>query len=287
VAVETTQENRTYSETEFKTLTKPQKTLSTRVSILADENKPGVAVVLHDVTALRKLETMRRDFVANVSHELKTPLASIKAYAETLRLGALHDNEKNLQFVEQIESQAELLNRQIHDLLQLARVESGETSFSFTDVDLNDVCQSCFDQFEVIAQDRSLEFKTVFADPGPTVRADLAALETIVKNLVVNAIHYTQDGGSVTISTSTDNGDSIVEVIDSGIGISPDQQARVFERFYRVDKARSRDMGGTGLGLAIVKHLAQSFGGSVNLQSSLGKGSTFQVRFPNGNMPHE
>ncbi|MDG1874911.1 MAG: ATP-binding protein [Mariniblastus sp.] len=279
-AIENTQKNRTYSETEFKTLTKPQKTLSTRVSILADNNKPGVAVVLHDVTALRQLETIRQDFVANVSHELKTPLASIKAYAETLRLGALHDNEKNEQFVHQIETQADLLNRQIHDLLDLARVESGETNFTLNDVNLNVTCQSCFDQFRVIAEDRNLIFETDFTNPGPIVRADADAMETIVKNLIVNAIHYTQKGGRIRISTRTQNDESIFEVSDTGIGIAIDQQARVFERFYRVDKARSRDMGGTGLGLAIVKHLSQSFGGSVNLQSSLGNGSTFQVRFP-------
>ena len=146
-AIEKTQLQRTFSNTEFKTISGSQRTLKARVSILANEEKPGVAIVLHDVTELRQLETMRQDFVANVSHELKTPLASIKAYAETLRLGALHDNEKNMQFVEQIEFQAELLNQQILDLLQLARVESGKKTFTITDFEINPICEASYQQF--------------------------------------------------------------------------------------------------------------------------------------------
>lgn len=294
-SIEQTQEKRTFSKTEFETLTKPPKTLSARVSVLADEKRPGVVVVLHDVSALRKLETMRRDFVANVSHELKTPLASIKAYAETLRIGAINDQEKNLDFVKQIEFHAELLNAQIQDLLQLARVESGEGAFSISDVDLNLVCSSAVEQFSRFAEERGLELKLDLTNPSPIARADAAAIETMVKNLVVNAIHYTLEGGVVTISTSklageisAEDGGSAqkthpevaIRVLDTGIGIAKDQQARVFERFYRVDKSRSRDMGGTGLGLAIVKHLTQSLGGSVHLESQPGKGSQFEIRLP-------
>lgn len=279
-AIETTQSQRTFSETEFNTLTEPARTIRGRVSILANENKAGVAVVLHDVTELRKLETMRQDFVANVSHELKTPLSSIKAYAETLRLGALNDQNKNMQFVEQIEFQAELLNRQIQDLIQLARIETGETTFEIANIDINEICETCHRQFSTIANERGLELKIILDNSSPTTLADAGAVETIVKNLVVNAIHYTPNGGTVAISTRTERNSTILEVIDTGIGIAIDQQARVFERFYRVDKARSRDMGGTGLGLAIVKHLSQAFGGTVELDSQPGKGSKFQVRFP-------
>lgn len=279
-AIENTQLRRTDSRTEFKTLTDPQRTLKARVSMLANQNESGVAIILHDVTELRQLETMRQDFVANVSHELKTPLASIKAYAETLRLGALNDQEKNLSFVENIEFQAELLNRQIQDLLQLARVESGETTFQIADVDVNQVCQSCLRQFTDIAVERNLSLTMDLADPGPVARCDAEALETVAKNLVVNAIHYTPKGGSVTITTEIQQPWAVLSVADNGIGIATDQQSRVFERFYRVDKARSRDMGGTGLGLAIVKHLTQSFGGDVQLTSQLGKGSKFQIRIP-------
>ncbi|MGB1928917.1 MAG: ATP-binding protein [Mariniblastus sp.] len=279
-AIEKTQLQRTFSKTEFKTISGSQRTLKARVSILANEEKPGVAIVLHDVTELRQLETMRQDFVANVSHELKTPLASIKAYAETLRLGALHDNEKNMQFVEQIEFQAELLNQQILDLLQLARVESGKKTFTITDFEINPICEASYQQFAEIAAERKLDFQLNLTQPSPVINADMKSIETIVKNLVVNAIHYTPENGSITIATYNKNDSAVIEVKDTGIGIAQDQQKRVFERFYRVDKARSRDMGGTGLGLAIVKHLAQSNGGSVHLESRLGKGSCFEIHLP-------
>ena len=279
-AIEKTQLQRTFSKTEFKTISGSQRTLKARVSILANEEKPGVAIVLHDVTELRQLETMRQDFVANVSHELKTPLASIKAYAETLRLGALHDNEKNMQFVEQIEFQAELLNQQILDLLQLARVESGKKTFTITDFEINPICKASYQQFAEIAAERKLDFQLNLTQPSPVINADMKSIETIVKNLVVNAIHYTPENGSITIATYNKNDSAVIEVKDTGIGIAQDQQKRVFERFYRVDKARSRDMGGTGLGLAIVKHLAQSNGGSVHLESRLGKGSCFEIHLP-------
>lgn len=291
--VEQTQASRTFSKTEFNTLSQPQKTLSARVSVLADENRPGVVVVLNDVTALRKLETMRRDFVANVSHELKTPLASIKAYSETLRMGAINDKDKNLEFVKQIEFHAELLNQQIQDLLLLSKVESGEGAFQITDVDLNQVCHSTVEHFSKLAQDRGLNLNLDLMDPPPIARADASAVKTMVENLFVNAIHYTLEGGTVTLSTSAISSEAdsavkstaIIRVSDTGIGIAQDQQMRVFERFYRVDKSRSRDMGGTGLGLAIVKHLSQSLGGSVHLESQLAKGCQFEIRLPASEPP--
>ena len=283
-AIEKTQTDRTFSKTEFNTFGELQKRLSARVSVLADENRPGVVVVLNDITSLRKLETMRRDFVANVSHELKTPLASIKAYSETLRTGAINDQEKNLEFVKQIEFHAELLNQQIQDLLELAKVESGELEVSISDVDLNQICHNIIGQFSMLAQESGIELKLDLMTPAPIARADTAAVETMLKNLVVNAIHYTLKDGMITLSTRKsavpESNEVIIGVSDTGIGIAKDQQARVFERFYRVDKSRSRDMGGTGLGLAIVKHLSQSLGGSVHLESQPGKGSQFEIRLP-------
>lgn len=279
-AIEKSQRERTYSKAEFKTLGDSSRTLKARVSMLADEDQPRVAVVLHDVTELRQLETMRQDFVANVSHELKTPLASIKAYAETLRMGAIKDESRNVQFLEQIEFQADTLNHQIQDLLQLARVESGEKTFLIMDVDINIVCETLHRQFLDSALGRHLELHLRLAQSAPLARCDAGAIETVLKNLIVNAIHYTPEGGRVSIQTSVDEHWVVVSVVDTGIGIAPEQQARVFERFYRVDRARSRDMGGTGLGLAIVKHLTQAFGGTVTLESQLGKGSKFHVRLP-------
>lgn len=283
-AIEKTQTDRTFSKTEFNTFGELQKRLSARVSVLADENRLGVVVVLNDVTSLRKLETMRQDFVANVSHELKTPLASIKAYSETLSAGAINDQEKNLEFVKQIEFHAEVLNQQIQDLLELAKVESGDIEFSISDVDLNQVCHNIVGQFSMLAQEHGINLKLDLTDPSPIARADTAAVETIIKNLVANAVHYTLPEGVITLSTRNNaepqSNEVIISVSDTGIGISKDQQERVFERFYRVEKSRSRDMGGTGLGLAIVKHLSQTLGGSVHLESQPGKGSHFEIRLP-------
>ena len=277
-AIEKSQRERTFSKTEFKTLGDASRTLKARVSMLADEEDAGLAVVLHDVTELRQLETMRQDFVANVSHELKTPLASIKAYAETLRLGAINDESRNLQFLEQIEFQADTLNQQIQDLLQLARVESGEKTFSISDIDVNQICESLHRQFLDSARKRNIEIELLLSNTPLVARADADAIKTVVKNLIVNAIHYTPEDGRVSIQTAIDENWVVISVMDTGIGISPEHQSRVFERFYRVDQARSRDMGGTGLGLAIVKHLTQAFGGTVTLESQLGKGSKFHVR---------
>jgi two-component system phosphate regulon sensor histidine kinase PhoR len=225
---------------------------------------------------------MRRDFVANVSHELKTPLASIKAYAETLRLGAIHDDQKNIQFLDQIETQAELLNRQIQDLLEIARIESGSAAFKIETVELNTLCERSVKH--LLPQALQRDVKLVFNSENETLNADAEAngVVTILNNLISNAIHYTPAGGQVTVKTRLAGEFSIIEVIDTGIGISQEHQTRVFERFYRVDKARSRDLGGTGLGLSIVKHLTQSMGGQVELESQIGKGSTFRVCLPTG-----
>lgn len=279
-AVQKTLTQKTFSKTEFTTVGETRKTILAQVSSLANDEHLGAAIVIHDVTELRQLETMRSDFVANVSHELKTPLASIRAYAETLKMGALGDSEKNIHFVNQIEAQADILNQQIQDLIQLARVESAETSFEIGAVDLVQVSQDCVNSFASQAAKREIdirfesEFDSVFAN------ADVEAVKTILNNLISNALHYTGPGGTVTAEVSQDELNTTLQVADTGIGIPMDQQARVFERFYRVDKARSRDLGGTGLGLSIVKHLSQAFGGNVELTSQVGKGSTFRVKLP-------
>ncbi len=279
-AIESSQHDRSFSKTEFQTMDGDRKKINARVSVLSNDAVPGVAIVLHDVTELRTLENMRRDFAANVSHELKTPLASIKAYAETLRLGAIDDQEKNLQFVEQIEKQAEALDNLIHDLLELARVESENPAFDITRVSLDSVCTECVQEFELEAEQHDVNLAINCESNDVFVHADGQGMRTIVSNLISNAIHYTPSGGSVLVHLREDSGVAVIEVVDTGIGITPEHHDRVFERFYRVDKARSRDQGGTGLGLAIVKHIAQSFGGSVHLNSRIGKGSTFSVQLP-------
>jgi two-component system phosphate regulon sensor histidine kinase PhoR len=254
--------------------------LAVRATRLPGEPCPGVVVVLYDITDLRRLENVRREFVANVSHELKTPLSAIKAYAETLRMGAIHDAEHNELFVARIEEQADRLHQLIQDLLHLARVESGREAFDIRDVSLAQVIEGCLPTYRERAQAKQL---TLEIEPSPVdvvIRADEGGLTTILDNLVGNAIQYTPQGGRVVIRCRSEGESGVFEVEDTGVGISPRDQTRIFERFYRVDKARSRELGGTGLGLAIVKHLTQAFGGQVSVRSELGKGSVFQIRLP-------
>ncbi len=241
---------------------------------------PGVVLVLQDVTELRRLENMRRDFVASVSHELKTPLTSIQAYAETLSRGAVDDPEHNRKFLRQIEDQADRLHALILDLLRLAKIESEEEAFELSPVSLTETLEACAAEHATVAESKGVLLATQPADQELRVLADAEELRSLFNNLVDNAINYTQTGGSVTIGWSTDDGLARIDIIDTGIGIPLEHQPRIFERFYRVDKARSREVGGTGLGLSIVKHLAQVFGGTVDVDSEFGKGSTFTVRLP-------
>jgi two-component system phosphate regulon sensor histidine kinase PhoR len=250
---------------------------------------PGVVLVMHDTTELRRLESLRRDFVANVSHELKTPLSSIKAYAETLRNGALNDPEACMRFLERIEEQSDRLHHLIMDMLMLARVESDQQAFEIVSVHVGDVVGSCLKDRRATADAKQIHLSVEPNLPPCSVRADREGLREILDNLIDNAIKYTPEGGSVAVGWQCVSGEPSssmpdpmvrISVRDTGIGIWPEDQKRVFERFYRVDKARSRELGGTGLGLSIVKHLAQSFGGKVSVASEPGNGSTFTVELP-------
>lgn len=281
-SIEKTQLQRTFSKVEFQTIGETRKTVSARVSSLARDPLPGVAIVLHDVTELRQLESMRRDFVANVSHELKTPLASIKAYAETLRMGAINDADNNLKFLQMIETQADLLNEQVQDLLRLARVESGQAVFEIVNVNVELLCQQAVELHLAEAKSRQVKLSLAAIPRELFARADRDGMVTMLSNLITNAIRYTPAGGEVTIRAFAQDNSAVMEVRDTGIGIAAEHQSRVFERFYRVDRARSREAGGTGLGLSIVKHLAQALGGGVHLESQLGKGSVFRIVLPLG-----
>ncbi|MCA9246280.1 MAG: HAMP domain-containing protein [Planctomycetales bacterium] len=265
---------------EFEVSGKTRRVLSLRADRLPGSPCPGAVLVLHDMSDLRRLENLRREFLANVSHELKTPLASIRAYAETLRLGALNDPENNHVFLERIEDQADRLLDLILDMLQLARVEAGQTAFEIVDVSVAKVADHCLALHQENAAAKNIELVVEPPEDAVMARVDEEGLETILDNLVSNAIKYTPNGGSVRLRWSQADGQVLIEVEDDGIGIPSDAQSRVFERFFRVDKARSRELGGTGLGLSIVKHLTQSFGGNVGLSSRLGSGSTFKVSLP-------
>jgi two-component system phosphate regulon sensor histidine kinase PhoR len=250
------------------------------VSPLPGRPCPGVVLVMHDTTELRRLESLRRDFDANVSPELKTPLSSIKACAETLRNGALADPDASQRFLGRIEEESDRLHHLILDMLSLARIESGQQSFDITVVDVAGAVESCLESHRHAAESKNLTLLSESFDLPCRVRADRDALREILDNLVDNAIKYTPEGGRVTIRWRPVDAVTRIEVEDTGIGIGDEHRKRVFERFYRVDKARSRELGGTGLGLSIVKHLAQSFGGKVDVQSASGKGSRFVVDLP-------
>lgn len=269
-------------EKEFESAGPVRRVLALRATRLRGEPSPGVMVVLHDVSELRRLENLRREFVANVSHELKTPLASIKAYAETLKLGALNDPEHSLVFVGRIEEQAERLHQLILDLIHIARVESGQQAFEIVDLDLADAVSECIAQYTNTATIKNIQLSASPPVEPVVVRADDEGVHTILSNLIDNAIKYTPADGEVNVRWYAENGEGVVEVIDSGIGIPAKEQTRIFERFYRVDKARSRELGGTGLGLSIVKQLVRAFGGSVSVDSRPQGGSTFKIKIPLG-----
>ena len=238
----------------------------------------GVVLVFHDVTELRRLENIRREFVSNVSHELKTPLTAIQAYAETLLDGALDDPEHRVRFVERIGEQANRLNALIQDLLRLARIESGENVFDVRSIAVKPVVDACIEEHSAVAQSKAQNLSAEPPSSDFNVMADEEGLHTILSNLIDNAVKYTQQSGTIAVRWRAENGAAVIEVQDNGPGIPIEHQPRIFERFYRVDRARSRDVGGTGLGLSIVKHLVQEFGGGIEIKSQAGHGSTFAVR---------
>jgi len=240
----------------------------------------GAVVVLHDVTELRKLEGMRRDFVANVSHELKTPLTAIRGLVETL----IEDREMppatRERFHEKIRDQSARLASLVGDLLTLARVESQGLSGERQALDLRATLRECAARFAPLCEAKGLSLEVQAAAEPLVVEGDEESLRQIVDNLLDNALKYTPPQGRVVVSALARGREALVEVRDTGIGIEPRDLERIFERFYRVDRARSRELGGTGLGLSIVKHLTLSLGGSVSVESQVGRGSTFRIALP-------
>ena len=248
-----------------------------------DSDVVGAVVVLNDVTRLKRLEAVRRDFVANVSHELKTPVTSIKGFAETLEDGALDDPAAAHRFVRIISGQADRLNSIIEDLLALSTLEqSGDSPLlQLEEADLCDVVAVALEVCGPKAEAKSIDLREdcrgrLLARVSPPL------LEQAVVNLIDNAVKYSAEGSTVVVSLEERGDEVVVSVTDEGQGIAREHLPRLFERFYRVDKARSRDLGGTGLGLAIVKHVAQIHGGRVSVDSVIGRGSTFRIHLPRG-----
>jgi two-component system phosphate regulon sensor histidine kinase PhoR len=257
--------------------------VSARGTLLHDSHgeKMGVLVVLHDVTRLRHLEEVRRDFVANVSHELRTPITSIKGFIETLLDGALEDQQNAYRFLQIMSRQVNRLDAIIRDLLVLSRIERGfeEQRIELAREAIRDVLHAAIEMCEKKAADKSVKLELICPE-DLTGEVNAALLEQAVVNLVDNAIKYSNPGGVIEVSAAADNSELVICVKDQGCGIEPQHLPRLFERFYRVDRARSREMGGTGLGLAIVRHITLAHRGTVSVESTVGGGSTFQVRLP-------
>lgn len=248
-----------------------------------DEDSEGVRgaiAVFHDITRLKQLERIRQDFVANVSHELRTPLTTIKGYAETLLEGALKEDQA-FQFVQVIKRHADRLAKIVEDLLMLSRIETREFQLKLEVVSVRDFIEDIIEFVKEPAGRKKISLSRGEIPSSLAVRADRNHLEQILINLLDNAVKYTPEGGRVLVSAVEEGSKDVrFSVEDNGIGIPKEDLSRIFERFYRVDKGRSKELGGTGLGLSIVKHLVQAHGGRVWVESQMGKGSTFYFTLP-------
>lgn len=249
-------------------------------AVIRDQIIAGAVLVFHDISELRRLEKVRKDFVANVSHELRTPISSIKGFTETLLDGGLQDKKHAKEFLEIIHDDAERLAALINDILDLSKIESGRLNLLLRPCALGPVIDKVVNALQAQCRDKGLTMIRRIPDDLPLLVADENKLAQIVLNLVDNAVKYTPEKGAITIAAASTPPLVTIEVCDTGIGIPEEDLSRIFERFYRVHKDRSREMGGTGLGLSIVKHLVQAHGGDIVVESVLGKGSTFRFTIP-------
>jgi two-component system phosphate regulon sensor histidine kinase PhoR len=260
-----------------------EKTLHLQSSPLLDANKEhiGTLVVFNDVTHLRRLEDMRRDFVANVSHEIKTPLTAIKGFVETLRLGNVDKPEETERFLEIIQKHVDRLSFIVEDLLSLSRIEQEDEgkAIQIEKGKILDVLESAIQICRSKAEEKKIEINHI-CESQLTSSFDSSLLEQALVNLLDNAIKYSEPNSTIHLKANLKDSEVKIIVEDRGIGIAKKHLPRLFERFYRVDKARSRNLGGTGLGLAIVKHIAQAHGGNVTVESTLGEGSVFTIHLP-------
>ncbi|KAF0133777.1 MAG: two-component system OmpR family phosphate regulon sensor histidine kinase PhoR [Candidatus Saganbacteria bacterium] len=240
----------------------------------------GVVCVLYDITELKKLENYRSEFVANVSHELKTPLATIHSYVQTLAGGAINDPEHNLTFLEKIDKHVLSLAALIDDILEISQLESKEGLTPFSTFNIIETANHALDAVIERIEKKKISLKKEFASADLLVRGMEDHIYRAILNLLENAITYTPDGGSIAVSCMKQDNKALISVADTGIGIPDEHLPRIFERFYRVEQSRSRQMGGTGLGLAIVKHVMNIHNGTVTIESEVGKGSKFTLIFP-------
>lgn len=250
-----------------------------------DENVDGVVGAFIDITQLERLEGIRQAFLANVSHELRTPLTSITAYTETLLDGGIDDHDNSLKFLNTIQRNAERMKNLVNDISELSLIETGTVRLSFEQLNLAAVVKEVF----IGLVPRSKKYQVRLRNEVPEdfiVTADQRRLEQILTNLIDNAIKFNKPDGEVLVTAEIEAAQTVIHVCDSGAGIPLEHLPRVFERFYRVDKARSRDLGGTGLGLAIVKHLTRAHGGEAEVKSEIGKGCEFIIKLPHRKIPN-
>jgi two-component system phosphate regulon sensor histidine kinase PhoR len=237
-------------------------------------------IVFHDVTRLKKLEKMRVDFVANVTHEIKTPLSAILGFIETLREGAIDDRKTSLKFLGIIDEHAHRLNRLVDDLLTVSDIELGEKSLFFESIPVGEAIESALHIIEPRAANKGITIERDIPEDMEPLNGDRDSLEQVFLNILDNAVKFTPEAGTISVSTFIEEDRCAVRITDTGIGIPKEELPRLGERFYRVDKTRSRELGGTGLGLSIVKHLMKAHRGSFEVESQLGRGTTVTLRFP-------
>jgi two-component system, OmpR family, phosphate regulon sensor histidine kinase PhoR len=267
-------------EAEIVTGTLRQHFFAATVAAVRAVTNSGAVIVLHDITELRKLERVRRDFVANVSHEFKTPLTAIQGFSETLLAGALDDPQNRTRFLGIILDHSRRLARLTDDLLKLSKMDADRLDLEIRRLSVGQFVEGCLETVQHSAAEKDIRISVNFAAPLPDIAADRPRLAEVLQNLLDNAIQYTPRGGQIMICATSDRVEVTFAVSDTGIGIPKADQPRIFERFYRVDAARSREVGGTGLGLAIAKHLVEYHGGRIWVESEIGQGSQFSFTVP-------
>ena len=264
----------------FSVTAAPVRAMDYGIGAVASSTPSGAVVVMHEVTELRRLERVRQDFVANVSHEFKTPLTAIQGFAETLLGGALEDDANNRRFLEIIRDHAAQLARVTNDLLKLARIEAGKLEIQLAPLHFSEVVELCAETTQLRAGRKGIDFEAELPADLPQVRGDVRLLREVLQNLLDNAVQYTPKGGKISVEAAEGPREITITVADTGIGIPLADQERIFERFYRVDAARSREEGGTGLGLSIARHIVETLGGRLFVESEVGRGSRFSFTIP-------
>jgi two-component system phosphate regulon sensor histidine kinase PhoR len=267
-------------ETEIITGTLRQRFFAATVAAVRAAETSGAVIVLHDITDLRKLERVRRDFVANVSHEFKTPLTAIQGFAETLLAGAVDDPQNRGRFLGIILEHSRRLARLTDDLLKLSKMDADRLEIEIRRLGVSQLLESCLETAQRRAAEKDIRISVNFPQHIPDIAGDRRLLTEVLQNLLDNATQYTPTGGQIMVSVETNSHEAVISVADTGIGIPRADQPRIFERFYRVDVARSREVGGTGLGLSIAKHLVEIHGGRIWVESEVGQGSQFHFTVP-------